>query len=133
MRHRGLYAVWIAIVIVCGLASRSEFVGLPSFFAKYAGDALWALLIFVGFGFLLPARNTMTIAGLAAVVCVLVECSQLHHAPWIDAIRSTWLGRMTLGNMFGWGDLAAYAVGIVVGVGIEWVLCRRARIPVAGG
>jgi hypothetical protein len=31
---------------------------LPAFFAKYAGDALWALLVFLGFCFRLPARPT---------------------------------------------------------------------------
>ena len=124
MRKRGLYAIWIAVVIACGLASRSAFVGLPPFFAKYAGDALWALMIFIGFGFLLPALRTMAVAGLAAIVCGMVEFSQVYHAPWIDSIRSTWMGRMTLGSTFGWGDLVAYAVGIAVGVGVEWVLCR---------
>lgn len=117
-------AFCIVVIIACGLLCRSGLIGLPPFFAKYAGDALWALMIFVGIGFLLPARSTMAVAGLAAVVCVLVECSQLYHAPWIDAIRSTWIGRMTLGSTFGWGDLAAYCAGIVAGVLAEWSASR---------
>ena len=131
MRHRGLYAGWIALVITCGLLSRSEFLGLPPFFAKYVGDALWALMIFVGFGFLLPARSTMAVAGLAAIVCFTVECSQLYHAPWIDEVRRTWFGRMTLGNTFGWGDLAAYIVGIAAGAMAEWATCRIRKIKPA--
>lgn len=119
------------MVIACGLASRSEFIGLPPFFAKYAGDALWALMIFVGFGFLLQARSTMAVAGLAAIMCVMVEFSQLYHAPWIDAVRRTWFGRMTLGNTFGWGDLVAYAVGIAAGVVAEWSLCRSRKLKPA--
>lgn len=126
-RHRGLYAAWVAAVICAGLASRSESVALPAFAAKYAGDALWALMVFLGLGLLLPARPTATLAGLAAAVCVAVECSQLYHAPWLDAARRTWLGRMTLGDTFGWGDIAAYLVGIASGGAAEWAVCRARR------
>lgn len=123
-RNRGFYAAWIAVVICCGLGSRSEFLALPAFLAKYVGDALWALMIFLGFGFLLPAQSTAAVAGMAVAVCLAVECSQLYHAPWIDAVRHTWFGRMALGDTFGWGDLAAYLVGIVVGGVAEWAACR---------
>lgn len=131
MRHRGLYVVWIAGVIGCGLGARSEFLGLPPFFAKYAGDALWALMIFVGFGFLLPTRSTTAVARLAAIVCGIVECSQLYHAPWLDAVRRTWFGRMALGNTFAWGDLAAYGVGIAAGALAESVMCRTHNLKPA--
>src|SRR5579864_1982209 len=92
----------IVVVICCGLGSRSELLALPPFFAKYAGDALWALMIFLGFGFLLPVRSTAAVAGLAVAVCGTIECSQLYHAPWLDAVRRTWFGRVALGDTFGW-------------------------------
>ncbi len=128
-RHRGLYALGIAVVICCGLGSRSELLALPSFLAKYAGDALWALMIFLGFGLLLPTRRIVAAAGLAAAVCGTIECSQLYHAPWIDAIRRTWFGRMALGDTFGWGDLVAYLVGIAFGAAAEWAIghCLRGQ------
>lgn len=111
-RNRLLYAALVVVVIGLGLFSRSDTVALPSFVAKYAGDAFWAVMIFLGFGILLPARNTLLIATLAAVVCSLVECSQLYHAPWIDSCRHTRFDKLTLGDTFGWGDLAAYLAGI---------------------
>lgn len=124
VRRRGLYAAWIAVVIGCGLASRSESLALPAFLAKYGGDGLWALMIFLAFGFLLPARGTAAVAGLAAAVCAAVEFAQLYHAPWIDAVRRTWFGRVALGDTFGWGDLAAYLAGIAAGIAAELTLCR---------
>lgn len=127
MRHRGLYALWIAAVICAGLSSRSEWLALPWFWAKYSGDALWALMIFLGFGLLLPARSTAAVAAITAALCVSIECSQLYHAPWIDAIRRTWFGRMALGDTFGWGDLAAYLAGITVGAVAERAACLRRR------
>lgn len=128
-RHRGLYALSVAVVIGAGLASRSEALALSPFVAKYAGDALWGLMIFVGLGLVWPTRRTTTLAALAAAVCVAVECSQLYRAPWLDAARRTWPGRMMLGNTFGWGDIAAYLVGIAAGGLAEWAgeVLRPAR------
>jgi hypothetical protein len=44
-----------------------------------------------------------------------VEFLQLYHAPWIDGIRSTRLGRLVLGTSFNSPDLIAYFIGIAVG------------------
>src|SRR5689334_7296416 len=43
-RRRWLYALFGSAVMALGLLSRSEFLSLTPFLAKYAGDALWALL-----------------------------------------------------------------------------------------
>lgn len=126
-RHRGLYVLWVGVVIGLGLGSRSETVALPPFVAKHAGDALWGLMIFLGFGLLLPASRTAAVAGLAAAACGAIECGQLYHAPWLDALRRTWFGRVALGDTFGWGDLAAYLVGIAFGVVGEWASGRAHR------
>ena len=124
-RRRGLYVLWVAVVICFGLGSRTEWLALPAALAKYAGDSLWALVIFLVLGLLLPTRRTAFVAGMAAVVCGAVECSQLYHAPWIDAVRRTWFGRVALGDTFAWGDMAAYLVGIVWGAVLEWGVGRR--------
>ena len=50
-----------------------------------------------------------------------VEFSQLWHPPWLDAIRATTPGHLVLGSAFGGIDLLAYAVGIVIVAGIDWV------------
>ena len=119
-RHRGLYALWIILVIGLGLGSRAEILDLSPFVAKYAGDALWALLIFLGFGFLLRTRRSVMLAGLAFGVCCAVEFSQLYHTPWLNELRRTWFGKLVMGDTFAWGDIVAYLVGIVLGASIEW-------------
>jgi hypothetical protein len=45
-----------------------------------------------------------------------IEISQLYHQPWIDHIRQTTLGHLTLGTTFIWTDLVAYTVGVAVGI-----------------
>lgn len=114
-RQRTLYAVAIALVIGTGLLWRSRLFPLPEFLAKYGGDALWALVVFLGCGFVFRRRPPAQIAWLAVGLAWAVEFSQLYHAPWLDGIRSTPLGRLALGATFNSPDLLAYLVGIAGG------------------
>lgn len=119
-RNRVLYAGLALAVIAAGLLWRSGIIPLPQWLSNNGGDALWALMVFVGFGFLLPRASTLMVALLALTFAWGVEFSQLYHTPWIDAIRATIPGRLVLGNTFNWPDLPAYAVGIALGALAEW-------------
>lgn len=123
-RNRVLYAVLAVAVVAAGLLWRSGLIPLPQWLSNHGGDALWALMVFVGFGFLLPRASTLMVALLALTFCWGVEFSQLYHATWLDAIRATLPGRLVLGNTFNWPDLPAYAVGVAVGTWVEWRLRR---------
>lgn len=118
-RNRLLYGLMIIIVITLGLLSRKMAYGIPGILNSYLGDALWALMIFIGFGFIFRNMETKKIALMAIAFCYLIEISQLYHAPWIDSIRKTTLGGLVLGYGFLWSDLIAYAIGIAVGVILE--------------
>lgn len=117
-----LYALLAVAVVAAGLLWRSGLIPLPQWLTNNGGDALWALMVFVGFGFLLPRASTLMVALLALTFSWGVEFSQLYHTPWIDAVRSTLPGRLVLGNTFNWPDLPAYALGIGMGVLAEWQL-----------
>ena len=118
-RNPVLWVVMIVLVVALGLGSRHYAGHLPGFVAAYAGDTLWALVAFLGIGLVLPRASTWRVALLAMAFSVLIEVSQLYHAPWYDSIRHTTLGSLVLGHGFLWSDLACYAVGIVVGALIE--------------
>lgn len=102
-----------------GLIWRSRFMPLPPFLAKYGGDALWALLVFFGFGFLFRRMPTIRLAATSLAVAWAIEFSQLYHSPWIDSIRALRIGHLVLGSTFNWPDLPAYAVGVLLGVMVE--------------
>jgi hypothetical protein len=119
----------IAIVCALGLGSRRFGGLLPGFIASYAGDVLWALAAFLGIGLVLARASTARVAGLVLVACLLVEMSQLYHAPWIDAIRARPLGGLLLGFGFLWADLVCYAVGVGVGVVFELAAYPTAAPP----
>ena len=120
MRSRALYALLAVAVVAAGLFWRSGLIPLPQWLSNNGGDALWALMVFVGFGFLLPRASTLVVALLALTFAWGIEFSQLYHAPWLDSVRATIPGRLVLGNTFNWPDLPAYAVGIVLGALVEW-------------
>src|SRR4051794_24840965 len=113
----------IALVVALGLGSRRFGRSLPGFVAAYAGDTLWALVAFLGIGLVLPGASTWHVALLAKSFSVLIEMSQLYHAPWIDSIRHTTLGGLVLGYGFLWSDLACYAAGVGLGV-LGEIICE---------
>ncbi|WP_244551454.1 DUF2809 domain-containing protein [Bradyrhizobium sp. Rc2d] len=74
-------------VIVSGLSLRwyGFPLGLPAFVVKYGGSLLWATMVFLLVGVLLP-RLTRT--QIAVMIAIVVEFSRLVHTPWLDAFRS---------------------------------------------
>lgn len=123
-RHRLTYALLALGTLVVGLASRRYGAALPAFLADYAGDTLWAALVFFLLALLFPAASTRALAAAALAIAFAVETSQLYHAPWIDALRATRLGALVLGYGFLWSDLVCYSVGVALAVGIDVFLCR---------
>jgi hypothetical protein len=107
------------LVIALGLGSRGFAASLPSFIADYAGDTLWATAAFIAVAFLAPDWPRARLAGAALAVSFAVEVSQLYHAPWIDALRRTLVGRLTLGAGFLWSDLVCYAAGVLLAVALD--------------
>jgi hypothetical protein len=90
----------IALAASLGIGSRRYAYALPAFIAAYAGDTLWATAAFLGIGLILPRASTWRVAELAISFSVLIEVSQLYHAPWIDSIRGTTIGGLILGFGF---------------------------------
>jgi hypothetical protein len=118
-RSRALYALLVVAVIASGLLWRSGLLPLPPIASKYGGDVLLALMVFFWFGLLFPRSPTSAVAMLAIGFSSTVEFSQLYHAPWIDAWRSTLPGRLILGSTFNWFDIPDYALGVAIGAGVE--------------
>lgn len=118
-RKQTVYLIWAGVVVGLGLASRRYGAQLPPLIAQYAGDTLWALLVFLLCGVVAPMASTARRAALALVLAYSIELSQLYHAPWIESMRSTRIGGLVLGYGFLWSDIACYTVGIGAGAALE--------------
>lgn len=128
MPRTRLLALGLTVLVVpLGLASRRKSLPWPTFFATYAGDTLWALLVFLLLRFLAPRRSALVVAAVALAFSFGIEFSQDLHTPWLDAARRTLPGRLVLGAGFLWSDLVCYSVGVLLGVGLDVALLTRRR------
>ena len=128
LRWRLYYAGAALLTGGLGWASRHFRGGLPAWVGLYAGDALWALLVFWLLSLLRPAWPARWRAAGAALFALVIELSQLWQAPWLNALRATALGALVLGRGFLWSDLACYAVGVLLGWALDgWVRSPRPR------
>jgi hypothetical protein len=125
MTPRFRYLVLAAITIASGLALQQSRSRLSFAFADVLGDALWGLMIFWLVAAAQPTRRILLRASIALAVCWLVELSQLYHTVWLDAVRATTIGHLTLGSDFDVRDLLAYALGTLVGLRTEIILSRH--------
>lgn len=120
----GLVACGTAVVVV-GLATRAYRTQLPDWVGLYAGDALWAVVAFLAAATLFPRAATQRLAIGAGLFALLIELSQLHHAPWIDRLRALPSAKLILGDTFVASDLFCYAVGIAAAALCDAALRRR--------
>src|SRR6478672_3366831 len=99
-RKRPLQVLAITFVIGAGLFLRSRICPFPVWSTKYGGDALWALMVFLGFGLVFPRMPVILLGAVAFAFACTIECLQLYHAPWIEAVRATRIGLLALGSTF---------------------------------
>jgi hypothetical protein len=125
-RHRPTYAGLIVAVVILGLGSRSSVAEiLPTFIATYAGDTLWALMVFLLIACVWSEISTAHAALWALAFAYGIEFSQFYQADWINAIRDTRLGGLVLGFGFKGSDLVCYTVGCGIGVIAEQLYARN--------
>jgi Protein of unknown function (DUF2809) len=93
-----------------------------TFIHDYAGDAIWAGMIYFGFRFLFINAPLKTSFLYTLLFTYCIEVSQLYQADWINAIRQTKLGGLVLGFGFLWSDLLMYFIGISLAWGLDLFL-----------
>ncbi|CCE01259.1 DUF2809 domain-containing protein [Bradyrhizobium sp. STM 3809] len=125
-RRRAIALAAALIVIALGLALRfvGPGLGLPAGIVKYGGSILWATMVYMLLVALRPRSSRRQVGGLALAVAVLVEASRLIHTPWLDSFRLTLAGALLLGRIFSLWNIAAYAVGILMGIAIDRIALR---------
>jgi hypothetical protein len=123
-RNRLLYLLIGCVVVLLALASRRYAAFLPEFIATYAGDTLWAVMVFFGVGFVFSSWSTARVSAAALVLSYADEVTQLYHAPWIDKVRGIWLGGLILGFGFLWSDILSYTTGVMLGAAVEVVFYK---------
>jgi len=70
-----------------------------------------------------PRAGTTRIALIVLAATCLIEFSQMWHPAFLEWLRSFFIGRTILGNVFDWGDFPSYFIG----AGLGWVWLRGLR------
>ena len=113
------YSVLVVATILLGLLSRKYDDYLPFPLHKNAGDLLWAVMAYWIIAIVLWKKTSDVVAGVTALVCVVVESLKLVHHPAMDTIRNLPGARLIFGFVFGWQNLFYYVIGILIAYGIE--------------
>lgn len=118
-RNRIVYVILIFTIIGLGLISRKYSYLFSQFLNTYLGDALWAVMIYLGMAIVFKRVSYYKIAIYGLLFCYGIEISQLYHDQYIDSVRSTSLGGLILGFGFLWTDIIAYTIGVFTALVIE--------------
>lgn len=124
--NRIWYALAVVFTIALGLLSRSAYAELlPDVVETYAGDTLWAVMVYLGFRFLISHKTVLHSAIAAMIFSFTIEFSQFYQADWINQIRGTTLGALVLGFGFKVSDLVCYSLGVSVALIVDRQAAKR--------
>ncbi|WP_417910125.1 DUF2809 domain-containing protein [Candidatus Electronema sp. PJ] len=121
--HRKLliYLPLAALIIALGLPARLVPNLLPTWYVAYAGDVLWAMLLYCVCALLLGRSTPQTLC-IALLIACFIEASQLFHPPWLEQLRAIRPLAFVLGFSFLWSDIIAYVLGIVCAALLDLLL-----------
>ncbi|MFE4470204.1 DUF2809 domain-containing protein [Leifsonia sp. NPDC056824] len=121
-RRRALLIVAALATIVAGLTVHET---VDSWVGAFAGDALYAVLIFLLVAVVAVRASSAVVGGVAFALCAAVEVFQLTGVP--AHLSATIPGvELVLGSTFQWSDLLAYALGAVLAAAVDAGIRRRA-------
>jgi hypothetical protein len=109
------------VIVLAGLTVRAASDGE---FGKYAGDALYTVLVYVLIVLVWPRVSPVRAAAGALAFSWAVEFAQLTPIPAALSEVSV-VARLVLGSTFGAVDLVAYAAGAVLAGAAHALLRRR--------
>ncbi|MFI6864002.1 DUF2809 domain-containing protein [Streptomyces sp. NPDC050421] len=125
LRVRGVAAGAAVLTVAAGLGVRTVADGAV---AKYAGDALYTVLVCALVALCAPRARPLVVAGAGLGISWAVEFLQLTGVPAELSERSA-VARLVLGSTFNAPDLFWYAVGAAAAWAAHTAATSRAPVP----
>jgi hypothetical protein len=69
--------------------------------------------------------STARVAAITLSLSLLVEFAKF--IPWLGPFRRTTMGHLLLGQVFSFGNLASYCLGVLIGCGMECLIIHPRR------
>ncbi|QNE34613.1 ribosomal maturation YjgA family protein [Leifsonia shinshuensis] len=121
-RRRIFLIVAAVATIAAGLTVHET---VDSWAGAFAGDALYAVLLFVLVAVAAPRAPSAVVGGVAFALSAVVEFTQLTGVP--AHLSATVPGvELVLGSTFQRSDLLAYAIGAALAAAVDAAVRRRA-------
>lgn len=125
-RNYTIYVALILIAITLGMFTRSSFMpARDGFIATYAGDTIWAIMVYLIFCVIFPKWSSLKTAIYALAFCFAIEFSQICQVDWLNNIRQNRFARLVLGVGYQSSDLICYSVGIIISYALEIFICNK--------
>jgi hypothetical protein len=110
----------IFLIFIAGLGSKC-YTGIgQEWVTSYVGDLLLPLFMILGVALFFPKTSPLPITVGVLSYNIVIEITQLWHAPFLEALRPTLFGKIFLGSYFAWNDIVCYFIG----GGLGWWLLR---------
>jgi len=122
IRKRRLYLlILILIIIPAGFYSKFYNGSYHIWVNNSLGGALYEIFWCMMICFIFPKAKAIIIALTVLFVTCSLEIIQLWHPPFLEYLRSYFIGRTILGVSFNWFDFPYYFAGSLVG----WLIIYR--------
>lgn len=121
----------ILTIVPAGLYTKHYTGPAATWVHNYLGGVFYEWFWIWVWMWLRPTSKPATVGFLVLGVTTLLEFLQLVSTPWLQAIRSHWVGQALVGTSFSWLDLPHYVLGTLSGVYLARWLGRAKAIQPA--
>ena len=126
-QRRGFTVIFLIGLALIGIGTKLYRGPLETWFHNYAGGVVYEVFWIALFRGLLPRARLWRVALSVFLVTCGLEALQLYHSPFLEGVRSTFLGRALIGHGFDPWDFFYYAVGSLIGWGVCLLATRAMR------
>ncbi len=121
LKKQTVLFLWILIITPLGFLSKAYQGPAASWVNNSLSGALYVIFWCWVAAFFLPNARARNIAAGVFAATSLLEVAQLWHPPFLEYLRSFYLGKVILGTTFAWSDFFYYALG----AGFAYLSLRR--------
>jgi glycopeptide antibiotics resistance protein len=116
--------ILLAIILIVPLGFYSKFYDGPAYnwVNNSLGGVLYVIFWSLLFSLLAARSKSWKIVSLVFLITCAIEFLQLWHPPFMETIRSTFIGATLFGNSFSWMDMAHYVIGALASLGLLKIL-----------
>jgi hypothetical protein len=114
-KQRWLIALMLLVLVPTGFFTKFYSGPAQVWISNSAGGLLYEIFWCLSFYFLFPKSKPIILSVIVFISTCLLEFLQLLHSPFLEDIRSNFIGRTIIGNAFNWMDFPYYVAGSFLG------------------